>query len=95
MTPEMERGSYFTRVRSASKRHFMPIGAPLLTVLPPHLFSSVLVLNHDWLPERRYDMGNSWVGKIIDIRGNSPRNVRSSRSFCGAAHSLIAIGRSG
>jgi len=33
------------------------------------------VLNHDWLPERRYDMGNSWVGKIIDIRGNSPRNI--------------------
>ena len=44
-------------------------------------FSSILVLNHDWRPDRRYDMCDSWVGRIIDIRGNSPRNVRSSRSF--------------
>lgn len=41
---------------------------------------SILVLNHDWQPDGRYDLWDSWVGKIVDIRGNSPRNVRSSRS---------------
>jgi hypothetical protein len=40
---------------------------------------SILVLNHDWRPDKVYNLSDSWVGKIIDIRGNAPRNVRSSR----------------
>ncbi|KAI9457520.1 hypothetical protein F5148DRAFT_1222356 [Russula earlei] len=35
----------------------------------------ILVLNHNWRPDQRYDMCDSWVGKILDIRGNSPRNT--------------------
>lgn len=36
---------------------------------------SILVLNHNWLPNRYYDLWDFWVGKIIAIRGNSPRNT--------------------
>jgi len=35
----------------------------------------ILVLNHDWKPDESYDLCDSWVGKIDDIRGNSPRNT--------------------
>jgi len=49
------------------------ISVPPMRALP---LSSILVLNHDWRPDRRYDMSDSWVGKITDIRGNSPKNVR-------------------
>lgn len=93
----MERGSYFTRVRSALEFRVLFDHDTCTTTESVVLasFSSILVLNHDWRPDRRYDMCDSWVGKIIDIRGNSPRNVRSSRSFRGDAGSLIAIGRSG
>jgi len=39
------------------------------------LGEDILVLNHDWRPDRRYDTCDSWVGKITDIRGNSPKNM--------------------
>jgi hypothetical protein len=68
------RGSYFVWERSALVLPFM-----LLRVLTTDSSYSILVLNHDWQPDRRYDLWDSWVGKIVDIRGNSPRNVRSSR----------------
>jgi len=67
------RGSYFVWETSALVLPFMP-----LRVLTTDSSYSILVLNHDWQPDRRYDLWDSWVGKIIDIRGNSPRNVRSS-----------------
>ncbi|KAH9077180.1 hypothetical protein EDB83DRAFT_2348698 [Lactarius deliciosus] len=40
-----------------------------------HLGENVLVLNHDWQPNKYYDPWDSWVGKIIAIRGNAPRNT--------------------
>ncbi|KAI9448036.1 hypothetical protein H4582DRAFT_2068593 [Lactarius indigo] len=40
-----------------------------------HLGENVLILNHDWNPNRYYDPWDSWVGKIIAIRGNAPRNT--------------------
>jgi hypothetical protein len=49
------------------------------SALTAEFWHSILVLNHDWQPDRRYNTCDAWVGKIIDIRGNSPRNVRSSR----------------
>ncbi|KAH9981587.1 hypothetical protein BJV74DRAFT_854661 [Russula compacta] len=39
------------------------------------LGEDILVLNHDWRTDQRYDMWDAWVGKIVDIRGNSPRNT--------------------
>ena len=66
------RSSYFVWETSALVLPFMP--PSVLTTDPSY---SILVLNHDWQPDKRYDMWDSWVGKIIDIRGNSPRNVRS------------------
>jgi hypothetical protein len=68
------RGSYFTWKISTLVFPFMP-----LRVLTTDSSYSIRVLNHDWQPDRHYDLWDSWVGKIIDIRGNSPRNVRSSR----------------
>ena len=59
---------------SASVLPFMPMG-----VLTTDSSYSILVLNHDWQPDRRYDLWDSWVGKIDDIRGNSPRNGRTFR----------------
>jgi hypothetical protein len=40
-----------------------------------NLGEDILILNHDWQPDKRYDLWDSWVGKIVDIRGNSPRNT--------------------
>jgi len=40
-----------------------------------HMGEDILVLNNDWRPDGRYDMCDAWVGKIVDIRGNSPRNT--------------------
>jgi hypothetical protein len=68
------RGSYLIWERSALVLPFMP-----LRVLTTDSLYSILILNHDWQPDKRYDLWDSWVGKIVDIRGNSPRNVRSSR----------------
>jgi hypothetical protein len=76
-TPEMgrsPRGSFSIWKRSALVLPFMP-----WRVLTTDSSYSILVLNHDWQPDRRYDVWESWVGKIVDIRGNSPRNVRSFR----------------
>jgi hypothetical protein len=67
------RGSYLIWETSALVLPFMPLGE--LTI---DFSYSILVLNHDWQPDKRYNLCDSWVGKIIDIRGNSPRNVRSS-----------------
>ena len=36
---------------------------------------SVRVLNHNWDPNESYNLFDSWVAKIKEIRGNSPRNV--------------------
>jgi len=85
----MGRGSYFVWERSASMLPFMP-----LSVLTIDLLYSILVLNHDWEPDKHYDLWDSWVGKIVDIRGNSPRNVRSPPS-CGYSCSLAIVQRPG
>lgn len=84
--PEMMslRGSYFVWETSALVLPFMP-----LRVLTTDSSYSILVLNHDWQPDKRYDLWDSWVGKIIDIRGNSPQNVRSS-SLSGYSCSLAS-----
>ncbi len=68
--------------------------------MPPRVLTtdslySILVLNHDWQPYKRYDIWESWVGKIVDIRGNSPRNVRPSRSLYGYSCSLAIVQRPG
>jgi hypothetical protein len=63
------------------------------TVAYRNLCFSILVLNHDWRPDQHYDKWDSWVGKIIDIRGNSPRNVCSYLSSATAkdvAHSPLS-----
>jgi hypothetical protein len=65
------------------------------SVALPHSLYSILVLNHDWKPDKRYNLWDSWVGKIVDIRGNSPRNVRSSCSSCGYSCSLASNSRPG
>jgi hypothetical protein len=70
----LRRGSYFIWERSALVLLFMPLRVPTADSS-----YSILILNHDWQPDRRYDLWDSWVGKIVDIRGNSPRNVRLSR----------------
>ena len=70
----IRRGSYFIWERSALVLPFMP-----LRVLTTDSSYSILVLNHDWQPDKRYNLWDSWVGKIKEIRGNSPRNVRSPR----------------
>ena len=70
----MGRGSYFVWETSTSVLPFMS-----LIVLTADSLYSILVLNNDWEPDKCYDLWESWVGKIVDIRGNSPRNVRSSR----------------
>ena len=95
MTRGMERGSYFTQVMSALGFFFDHDRCTMAESAVSASFSSILVLNHDWRPDRHYDMCDSWVGKIIDIRGNSPRNVRSLCSCRGDAGSLISIERSG
>lgn len=68
------RRSFFGWETSALVLPFMP-----LRVLTTSSLYSIRVLNHDWQPDRGYDLWDSWVGRIDDIRGNSPRNVRSSR----------------
>lgn len=50
-------------------------------VLLLHPLFSILVLNHNWSPDEHYPLWEAWVAQIVEIRGNSPRNVRLSRSF--------------
>jgi hypothetical protein len=40
-----------------------------------HLGENVLVLNQNWRSSRYYNPWEFWVGKIIAIRGNAPRNT--------------------
>ncbi|KAF8266874.1 hypothetical protein EI94DRAFT_1732058 [Lactarius quietus] len=59
----------------SSSNSVLILTASLTRGRPPCLLFSILILNHNWRPNRYYDPWEFWVAKILEIRGNAPRNT--------------------